>query len=179
MRSPIFLMFFAIATLPIDSFAQQQLPAVTQLSVHARASVPDLVCEKRPPVVRPPAPPNTDPMEIPSDDLLVETTPAAAANDEPPRPASTPLPRLGSPSSAEGFRIGVWGDSHLAANFFTEELAKQLKVPADGASNVLIPATMGKAGVRLPLRQSCVSSSWKYELGYLGGGEDVCLAEFL
>ncbi|HAT31233.1 MAG TPA: hypothetical protein DCW29_10395 [Janthinobacterium sp.] len=172
MRSPIFLMFFAIGTLPIDSFAQQQLPAVTQLSVHARANVPDLVCEKRPPVVRRAAPPNTDPMEIPSDDLLVDTTPTAPANDELARPASAP-PRLGSLSSPEGFRIAVWGDSHLAANFFTEELAKQLKVSADAAPNVLIPATMGKAGVRLPLRQSCVSSSWKYEPGYLGGERAV------
>jgi hypothetical protein len=36
-------------------------------------------------------------------------------------------------------------------------------------SNVLLPANMGRAGVRLPIRRACVSPQWKYELGYLGG----------
>lgn len=172
MRISFSLMLFALGALSADSFAQQQLPAVTQLSVHARIPVQELACEKRAPVVHAPVAPNPDPMEIPSDDLLQATTPAPPAQAEPSNPVSG-VPPLRPPLSTEGFRIAIWGDSHLAANFFTEELARLLKVPADALPDALIPANMGKAGVRLPLRQSCVSSQWKYEPGYLGGDYGV------
>lgn len=167
MRRPIFLMLFAVGALHLDSFAQR-LPAVTQLQVQAHPDVADLVCEKKPPAVRPPREPNPDPLEVPTLDL-VDTLqpgelPASIAPHVPsPWSAAHPIP------SKDGFRIAIWGDSHLAANFFSEELAKLLKVPADSVSNGLIPANMGRAGVRLPLRQSCVSPQWKYELAYVGG----------
>lgn len=170
MRTSVFLVFFMIGGLPVDSLAQQ-LPAVTQLSMHAHATVQELACEKKPAIVRAPAAPNPDPMEMPSGDLLDAAAPDAGTKAELPNPASGHLSRLGPLPSSDGFRIAIWGDSHLAANFFTEELAKLLKVPADALPNALIPANMGKAGVRLPLRQSCVSAQWKYEPGYLGGDQ--------
>lgn len=167
MRIPVSLMLAAAGCtlLPADSFAQQ-LPAVTQLPVRAGSDLQPLACEKTPPVVRPPAAPNPDPMEIPTDDLLQAVLPPAATAVLPVPPAASPAPAL---PSGEGFRIAIWGDSHLAANFFTEELAKLLRVPGDARPNALIPANMARAGVRLPLRQSCVSPQWKYEPGYLGG----------
>jgi hypothetical protein len=177
MRRPIFLMLFAVGALHLDAFAQR-LPAVTQVAVQARANVADLVCEKKPAAVRPPRAPNPDPLEVPTPDLvetmLPEVTPPEASppGTVPAGPASHPVSPWTSAHpipSKDGFRIAIWGDSHLAANFFSEELAKLLKVPNDSVSNALIPANMGRAGVRLPLRQSCVSSEWKYELAYLGG----------
>src|SRR5206468_5845829 len=88
----------------------------------------------------------------------LESAPAAA-----PAPATHPLPAGGN------YHIAIWGDSHLAAAFFTDELARQLKVPLDNVPNLLLPANMGRAGVRLPIRRSCVSPDWRYEPGYLGG----------
>jgi hypothetical protein len=167
MRIPVSLILSAAAALPVPSFAQQA-PAVTQLSVRAGGSLQPLACEKAPPAVRAPAPPNTDPMEIPTDDLLQDALPAPAA-PLPAAPAAAALPARPAPPSGDGFRIAIWGDSHLAANFFTEELAKLLKMPGDALPDALVPANMGRAGVRLPLRQSCVSPHWKYEPGYLGG----------
>src|SRR5450830_897862 len=100
MRRPIFLMLYAVGALHLDAFAQR-LPAVTQLQVQARGSVQDLVCEKRPPVVRPPAAPNPDPMEVLTPDLVetmlsAETSPASA----PPAQSSTPVSaQTSTPSS--------------------------------------------------------------------------------
>ncbi|MFA9216482.1 MAG: GDSL-type esterase/lipase family protein [Sphingomonadaceae bacterium] len=169
MRIPIFLTLFALGLTPPAAFSQQQSPAVRQLTVRAGTPLPELVCERKPNVVRPPAEPNPDPMEIPSEDLLEATAPDLPARAALPRPTAGVVPLLGPRAATPGFQIAVWGDSHLAANFFTEELAKQLKVPPEATLNALIPANMGKGGVRLPLRQSCVSPQWKYELAYLGG----------
>lgn len=134
--------------------------------MRARADVSELVCEKKIALPRRPASVHLDPMEIPTEDLLQDMgTPAEAAPADS-APASMPSvrPRLG----AGGFRMAVWGDSHLAAGFFTDELQKFLKLPAGSTSNQLFPANMGRAGVRLPLRRACVSPQWKYEPGYLG-----------
>lgn len=164
MRTPLIATLLACAAWHAAGNAQTQppAPAVTRLAVHAQGDAPDLVCELR---VQPPTAPasvNTDPMELPAEEWMAQAQalPAAAA-----APARLPAP----PTAAGGMRIAIWGDSHLAANFFTEELARQLKFPADANADLLIPANMGKAGVRLPLRQSCVSPQWKYEPGYLGG----------
>ncbi|QNB00857.1 GDSL-type esterase/lipase family protein [Massilia sp. Se16.2.3] len=165
MRIPVFLTLFAAVALPVDANAREA-PAVMQLAVRAGANVQPLACEKKPALVRPAAEPNPDPLEIPSEDMLDELP---APPLDVPTAANSPLSSLRALPSNEGFRIAIWGDSHLAANFFTEELAKLLKIPGDALPNLLIPANMGKAGVRLPLRQSCVSPQWKYEPVYVSG----------
>jgi hypothetical protein len=170
MRSPAFLVMLAAGVLHLDTLAQPLAPAVTQLQVQARSDVADLECEPKAPAKKTAPTPNPDPLEVPTDDMV------RAMADEPelqvkvPRePAASqaqsarPLPDSGA------YRIAIWGDSHLAAGFFSEELARQLKIPAENASNVLLPANMGRAGARLPIRRSCVSTQWKYEPGYLGG----------
>lgn len=169
MRTPLFLILLSIGVLPIDAFAQQRLPAVTIVPVRAHSPLQELGCEGKSSPVRPLASPNPDPMEIPSEDLLEDATLVDPGTGELPGAASVPSPKPVAVN--DSFRIAIWGDSHLAANFFTEELVKLLKVPQDMAPNVLIPANMGKAGVRLPLRKTCVSSQWKYEPGYLGGSQ--------
>jgi hypothetical protein len=66
----------------------------------------------------------------------------------------------------EPLRIGFWGDSHLAAGFFTSEWARLSQLPAEQVNTRFIPANMGRAGVRLPLRKSCVDREWRYEPGH-------------
>lgn len=150
-----------LAGLHANAYAQQG-PAIKRLTVQTRAGVADLRCDPRPQVAaRPPAMAPVDPMEIPSGELVEEMAPEQPA-------AALEQQRATLPPGAPG-RMAIWGDSHLAANFFTETLSKLMNIPADAPLHALIPATMGKAGVRLPLRQWCVSPQWKTELGYLGG----------
>lgn len=159
MRIALLLMLVTMAS------SAQQLPAMTQLAVHAGGPLAELGCEKSAPAARPAAPVNPDPLEMPSDALLAE----ARASADLPRLAQATPPQRGFVPGAAGFRIAIWGDSHLAANFFTEELARLMTMPDDALPNLLLPASMGRAGVRLPLRKACVSAQWKYEAGYLGG----------
>jgi len=159
-----FLLTLSCAAAVFDAAAQEAIqPAVTGMQVQARSDVADLVCEKKPLAARPARAPDPDPMEIPDDSLVPVAPPPAASAAAPSRTLPAPAAALERP-----YRMAIWGDSHLAAGFFTEELAKQLNLPPDGVSNVLLPANMGRAGVRLPLRRACVSSDWKYEPGYLG-----------
>ncbi|AVR97132.1 GDSL-type esterase/lipase family protein [Pseudoduganella armeniaca] len=162
MRFLLLPFLVAVGALPALSFAAPLAPAVLTLQVQARPDVANLECERRAPAQpRPAATPNPDPLEVPDEEVvreLADTTQAGAAATPP-----------GAPLPAPAARIAIWGDSHLAAAFFSDELARQLKVPADNVSNLLLPANMGRAGVRLPIRRTCVSPQWKYEPAYLGG----------
>ncbi|WUR10978.1 GDSL-type esterase/lipase family protein [[Empedobacter] haloabium] len=166
MRFSLFPFLVAAGALPALSFAAPLAPAVLTLQVQARPDVPNLECERRAPAQpRPAAAANPDPLEVPDEEVvreLADTMQAGAAATSP-----------GAPLPAPGARIAIWGDSHLAAAFFSDELARQLKVPADNVSNLLLPANMGRAGVRLPIRRTCVSPQWKYEPAYLGGDKAV------
>ena len=157
----VLLTALAAAALPPFARAAPPAPAVRQLQVQAQPDAPDLACERRALLKKSAPAAHAEPMEVPDDALLRESDPPGPAPDG--AQAARPQPAPGA------YRIAIWGDSHLAANFFGEELARQLKVPADNVSNVLLPANMGRAGVRLPIRRACVSWQWKYEPGYLGG----------
>ena len=167
MRKLLFMMFAAACA---HAGAQDGLfPAVKQVRVQAYPEVADLACEKKPAPPRTVAAPKPDPMEVPDEGILFGSTPVApmpVAQGSTPGAARAPSIRPNMPG--QPFRMAIWGDSHLAAGFFTEELSKLLEAPADSVSNVLLPANMGRAGVRLPIRRACVSSEWKYEPGYLG-----------
>ena len=63
--------------------------------------------------------------------------------------------------------IAFWGDSHLAANFFGDELVRLSGFPRERVLPTFIPATMGRAGVRLPIRKACQSQGWSYRYAYL------------
>lgn len=66
-------------------------------------------------------------------------------------------------------RIALWGDSHTSAGAFVDTLMEAWgQSPTTGARvrPSLIPAAMGVAGVRLPLRQQCVSAGWKFHHAY-------------
>lgn len=159
MRSPVLPFLLAAAALHTGASAQQPGPAVTQLQVQAKGEVAELSCEARVQAPRAPAPPNPDPMEIPAADLL-------QAEDTPEPPAAPPPP-VRQVAIKDAQRIAIWGDSHLAAGFFSDELFKLLDFAPDALPNRRIPANMGRAGVRLPLRKSCVSAQWKIEPVYI------------
>lgn len=139
-------------------------PALTTLRVWARPAVPDLQCASVPRAAAPAAPAVQDPREIPQDDEV-----QAALKEAPSANAAVPLNSnlnpgvLGRARAGEPYRVAIWGDSHLAAGFFTQELAKVLQLAPEQIRSGFIPASMNRPGVRLPLRKTCVSPAWRYE----------------
>jgi len=71
--------------------------------------------------------------------------------------------RVGAGVARRALPRGDLGRQPFGCRFFTQELVKILKLSADQVRTGLIPATMGRSGVRLPLRKSCVSPHWRYE----------------
>ena len=67
--------------------------------------------------------------------------------------------------------IGFWGDRHLAAGFFTDELVNYLGLSREDAKPGFLPPTMGRSGVRLPIRKYCKSSDWKFSNAYVAHKE--------
>lgn len=149
-------------------FSALGLNAVSAQSLYFATSgqVSDLAC---PPRNVPPKPPTRKP-----------GTPAEVM--EPPSIAE--ISELPPPTSDEGNRrsanlvqsrrvmnhplsIGIWGDSHLAAHFFGDELIRLTGLPREQVLPGFIPATMGRPGVRLPIRKYCQSAGWTYKLAYL------------
>ena len=63
-------------------------------------------------------------------------------------------------------KIGIWGDSHLAANFFSEELIKSIGFSKEEVLPSFFAANIGRAGVRLPLKKTCLGGGWKYSYAY-------------
>jgi len=61
------------------------------------------------------------------------------------------------------YKIALWGDSHMAAGYFTQELIKLLNISNDQLASSFIPATMNRSGVKIALKKTCVSSGWRYE----------------
>jgi hypothetical protein len=71
-------------------------------------------------------------------------------------------------SHGEPFRMAIWGDSHSAAAFLTEELIKSMGLDAESALPSFIPPSMGRPGVRLPIRKYCQSANWEFNYAYTG-----------
>lgn len=142
------------------------------LTLQAGPPAPDLQCPISQPVSRPPA--NPTPLEdlykIPDDALLRELIKAL-----PPSTAQTQnaLGLFSKLPKSRPLNIGLWGDSHAAANFFAEELMKSVSLSKDKVLPLFIPPTLARGGVRLPLRKQCQGQGWKYDLAYVGGQEGV------
>lgn len=147
----------------------QTLP-VTRLVVQARAGVAEVLCSPAP--VKPAAPQVTDPdPQEPPDAQDVESQLGAwmaepEALSAGPVRGAWPQARAGQP-----LRVAVWGDSHLAAGFFTSELVRLLPWSADQVATQFIGAHMNRPGVRMPwLRKGCVGPHWKHEPAYADAG---------
>jgi hypothetical protein len=76
--------------------------------------------------------------------------------------------QLGTQKKVGPYMIGIWGDSHSAANFITEELIKSIGLDTDSALPTFIPPSMGRPGVRLPIRKYCQSRGWQFNYSYTG-----------
>jgi hypothetical protein len=61
-------------------------------------------------------------------------------------------------------RIGIWGGSHMAAEFFVSELRRQLqgRFGAGGAGHINL--LYGSLGIRLPVKALCRQGRWQHEL---------------
>jgi lysophospholipase L1-like esterase len=62
--------------------------------------------------------------------------------------------------------IAIWGDSHMAAAFLTDELINILGLKKENVRSRFISPTMARAGVRLPIKQYCQSKSWSFDYAY-------------
>jgi len=147
--------------------AQSVSAHVTRVQVQALTDAPDLQCGLPPPKPRSPRSTEPDPVEWPTQaqvDQQVQAYLKAAPHRLEPAPNEGPVaaplwPRVG----ASVLRVGIWSDSHLAAGFFTQELQRLSRLAPDQVRARFVPANLGRAGVRLPLRKTCVSPDWHYE----------------
>mgnify|MGYP000243420690 CR=1 FL=1 len=117
---------------------------VTRLVVQARTGVPDLLCSPAPAKPATSAQADPDPQEPPdAQEVEAQLSVLPAEREAPPAGAAQgawPQARPGQP-----LRVAIWGDSHLAAGFFTSELVRLLP-EVNPAAAVLIAAVFG--GIR-------------------------------
>lgn len=104
--------------------------------------------------------------EIPDADEVDEALQEPLAD----RVATLNNPRTAWLSSLHPRRIAIWGDSHMAAGFFGEELAHRLLSPEEQASTRFAHAGIGHGGVRGLVRKSCLSPGWAREIAYAHTG---------
>lgn len=86
--------------------------------------------------------------------------------------------KLLNQNKAKGSRIpsiAIWGDSHMAAAFLTDELINIFGVKKENVRSKFIPPTMARAGVRLPIKKYCQSDSWTYGYSYRNNDQESYL----
>lgn len=76
------------------------------------------------------------------------------------------LNERGQADASQPLAIAVWGDSHTASNYFSEELMRALGFPLDKVQPTFIPPDMDRLGVRLPIRKHCQGDGWSFEYAY-------------
>ena len=150
-----------------------QAMAVITLDVAAQAGVPDLVCRPKPtPTPAPPTPvANDDPLVQPDMEEVEAVRREVATNE--PEARQTPARQQAdffrrAMDPTQGLRMALWGDSHMAAAFFSQELINLSGLRPEQIQSAVIPATMNRPGVRVPARKTCVSAGWSYDAAYRG-----------
>jgi hypothetical protein len=148
------------------------------VSAVADPNAPELKCPAAPRAASPaptPAPAVVeDPEVVPTEEDLGEL-----AHPPPvPRPTVDPALVTGfSLHSADGalrpLRIGIWGDSHMASGVFSGELAKAIAARGADVDTAYLPPTMGRSGVRLPIRKYCQATTWRLEAAYTAASRGV------
>ena len=157
--------------------AQAGSAPITIMQVQAQSDVPDLKCVLAAPASKPPRAIDPDPVEWP-DQTEVDQQVTAFSKPDSPRAEPGDLAghadaSLWSRANASVLRVGIWSDSHLAAGFFTQELQRLSGLAPDQMRAQFLPASLGRAGVRLPLRKTCVSPDWQYEPAHAQSGGAV------
>lgn len=158
------LMLWCFSPLVGSTPALTTSPMATQLLQisNSGAAPVSLVCPRKgPPTARPSAP-VAEPTEIPDDDEVAQALQEASA--ERTAPAALPGQRLqGDP---RGWRMAVWGDSHMAAAFFSDQMVRQLASPDAPVTSRFVHAGVGHGGVRALVRKTCLSGDWAREMAY-------------
>jgi len=169
-KKSLFWCVAAFLSLLLVSHANNLL--AQNLTVQAGRPAPDLQCLTSKPATRPTA--NPAPLEelyeIPEEDLLLElikSLPHPTPNADGSLGLFAKLPK------SRPLNIGLWGDSHAAANFFAEELINSVNLPKEKVLPLFIPPTLARGGVRLPLRKQCQGQGWTVDLAYVGSQERV------
>lgn len=147
--------------------AQPGPAPITLMQVQTLSDVPDLQCGLPAPASKPPRAVDLDPVEWPDQTAVDQQLKAFLMPDvrgaESGASVGSAAAPLWSRANASVLRVGIWSDSHLAAGFFTQELQRLSRLAPDQVRAQFMPASLGRAGVRLPLRKTCVSPDWQYE----------------
>ncbi len=145
--------------------APRTVTAVRQAVFESRLQVDALRCPSQdtPSSRRPPAPDDRLPA---ADELTAAAIDAGGPLPSPP-PLATDVRHAFAlpPPGGNPLRVGVWGDSHVAAGFITDELAKHVEAQGLSVATRVLPASAGRPGVRLPVRQVC-KSGWQFQPAY-------------
>ena len=154
----IFQLFFVLH--PSAVLAQLNL----KISNTEVAPEPFICPGQKPIKTKAPAPSNEEELSIPT---LDEISTALVTNQPQIRESANQNKALLLPNNLnQPIKIGMWGDSHLAANFFSEELMKSTGIAKEDIFPSFFAANIGRAGVRLPLRKTCLGGGWKYTYAY-------------
>jgi hypothetical protein len=164
-------LFSLLLLLPFSVWSGNLQVTVTQLNVTAHPGAPDLICQqnksKQKVIKKPQSIQHEALNEIPDEEEVRDEIGKFAEEASLSRlPSQAESGILGHARPGEPYRVAVWGDSHLAAAFFTNELEQLLHLPPQKIVTGFIPANMNRGGVRLPLRKTCVSANWRYETAY-------------
>jgi hypothetical protein len=143
-----------------------------QHMLNTQARPLELVCPRKGSVQGRPSSAPAEPTEIPDDadieQALKEAREPTAAN------LATP-PRTGAlrADKTSHLRIAIWGDSHMAAAFFSDQMLRQLIGPAGPSGNAVssrfVHAGVGHGGVRALVRKTCLTGDWAREMAYAHG----------
>ena len=168
--SGISLLLMLIAWSPLNSMA---IEPGRHFVFQQSSVIGDLQCPVKNKTNLTPSPPNKDILEPPNaeelDELGILTTRLGApAKQNSASDTTQSAPVVTRPGSArsQAMRVGIWGDSHLAAGSFSYELKRIFLAQGLKARTQFIPFTMGRAGVNLPLRRHCMDK-WKSDLAYV------------
>ena len=148
-----------------------------RVSFAANPKAPELTCPAAPRAARPVTPaaaPDEDPEVVPTEeDLgdLAHPSPVPPPTVEPGLVAGFSL--RGNGGRVQPLRIGVWGDSHMASGVFSGELIRAIGTHGAEVDTSYLPPTMGRSGVRLPVRKYCQATTWRLEAAYTSGARGV------
>lgn len=130
----------------------------------------ELVCPRKGPSPSRPTPAPAAPTELPEaqdvEQALQELPNPSALRTAPSSPIRGPLRQ----DQTGPFRIAIWGDSHMAAAFFSDQMLRQLTGPAGphelAVSSRFVHAGVGHGGVRALVRKTCLTGDWTREMAY-------------
>ena len=170
----ISLLLLVMAFSPLNSLA---IESGRHFVFQQGSVIGDLQCPVKNKANPIPSPQNKETLEPPDAEELDElgilttrlSTPGKQAADT---TQSAPVITRPGTARSQAMRVGIWGDSHLAAGSFSYELKRIFLAQGLKTRSQFIPFTMGRVGVNLPLRRHCMDR-WKSELAYIARNTSI------